>query len=375
MQMRNLLTLAASFALWSASLWCQSSSAPGDQSWKETSNQQSTSGNINPVRTRQSHTESGGRIVDKQTIERRGPDGRYELYLDVERESVKVDAMTVRTVERSYVRGPDGDRKLQQVTQQETRDLAGGEQKIVRSVSNSDANGTFQVVRRQISDSRQISPEVRDTKTTVLSPDLNGGLSPVAQIDERETKTGEHSSQFKKSTLLPDGNGGWQLGEVREGTIQGEAGKNQVRDEKVSRPDGNGKLSVVERTVTKESETAPSEKRDSVEKYVTDIPGTSGDGSLRLAERTITSQSTSLGGGTRTTQQTQQANPGNPSDGMRVTQGAIDIVRPAGSNSTQEKSVTLSLDSKGDLAPVWVDTSRKEIQPAVQVDTRTAPPK
>jgi hypothetical protein len=197
----------------------------------------------------------------------------------------------------------------------------------------------------------------------------------VAQIDERETKTGEHSSQFKKSTLLPDGNGGWQLGEVREGTIQGEAGKNQVRDEKVSRPDANGKLSVVERTVTKESETAPSEKRDSVEKYVTDIPGTSGDGSLRLAERTITSQSTSLGGGTRTTQQTQQANPGNPSDGMRVTEGAIDIVRPAGSNSTQEKSVTLSLDSKGDLAPVWVDTSRKEIQPAVQVDTRTAPPK
>jgi hypothetical protein len=371
---KKLTILGGVILLYGTSLYAQNSNASADQSWKGTSNQQSTSGNLSPVRSRESHTENNGRIIDKQSIERLGPDGRYVPSLDVERESTKIDATTMRTVERTYVRGPDGDRKLQQVTQEETHDLAGGEQRIVRSISNPDANGSLQVVRRRVSDSKQISPSVRETKTTVLSPDINGGLSPVAQVQERETKTGEHSSQFKKSTLLPDGNGGWQVGEVREGVIRGEAGKDQIRDEKVSRPDGNGNLAVVERTVRKETETAPGEKRDTLEKYATDIPGTSADGGLRLAERTTTVQRSS-GGAQQTVQQTQQANPANPSDGMRVTGKTIDIVRPGANGSVQQKTTTLSLDSKGDLSPVWVDTAKKDSQPAVQVDTRTPPPK
>lgn len=365
--MRSLLTFVAIFTLVTGYASAQSS----DQSWKANSSQQSTSGNLNPLRSRESHTESNGRIVDKQSVERLGPDGRYVPYLDVEKESVKINATTVRTVEKTYGRGPDGARTLQQVTQEETRNLPGDEQKVTRSVSNPDANGSLQVVRREVSDSKQLGLNVRETKTTVLSPDLNGGLSPVAQIQNRETKTGEHSTQFKKSTLLPDGNGGWQVGEVREGTTQGD-GKTQTRDEKLLRPDVNGNLSVIERTVTKEAETAPGEKHDTVEKYAKDIPGTSADEGLRLAERTTTVQQTS-GGASQTVQQTQQANPANPGDGIRVTGKTIDIVRPGANGSAQQKTTTLSLDSKGSLSPVWVDTAKKDGPPAVQVDTTTPP--
>lgn len=368
--MKSFLTCAALAAVFTFGGSTALGQTP-DQSWKESSAQQSSSGNLNPLRSRESHTEANGRTVDKQSVERLGPDGRYVPYLDVERESVKVDATTVRTVERTYVRGPDGDRKLQQVRQEETRNLPGDEQKVTRSTSNPDANGTLQVVRREVSDSKQLSPGVRETRTTVLSPDLNGGLSPVAQIQNRETRTGEHSSQFKKSTLLPDGNGGWQVGEVREGVVQGD-GKTQTKDEKLLRPDGNGNLSLVERTVSKEAETSPGEKGASVDKYTRDIPGTSADEGLRLAERTTTVQRTGSSG-SQTVQQTQQANPANPSDGMRVTGKTIDIVRPGSGASAQEKTTTLSLDSKGSLSPVWVDTSKKDSQPAVQVDTRTPP--
>lgn len=367
--MRCFLTCAAATVLAVGSS-AVSAQTP-DQSWKESSNQQSTSGNLNPLRSRESHTESNGRTLDKQSLERLGPDGRYVPYLDVEKESVKVDSTTIRTIERTYVRGSDGSRQLQQVTQEETRNLPSAEQKITRSVSNPDANGTMQIVRREVSDSKQLSPNVRETRTTVLSPDLNGGLSPVAQIQNRETKTGEHSSQFKKSTLLPDGNGGWQVGEVREGVIQGD-GKTQTKDEKLLRPDGNGNLSLVERTVSKEAETAPGEKRASVEKYAKDIPGTSADEGLRLADRTITVEKTA-GASRQIVQQTQQANSANPSNGMRVTGKTIDIVRPGTGGSTQQKTTTLSLDSKGDLSPVWVDTSKRDSQPAVQVDTKTPP--
>jgi hypothetical protein len=343
------------------------------QSWKESTSQQSPSGNLNPIRTRESHSESGGRTIDKQVVERLGPDGRYEPYLNVERETVKVDSGTTRTVEHTYVRGPDGGRTLQQLTTEETRNLSGGEQRIARSVSNPDANGTLQVVRRQISDSKQIDANIRETKTTVLSPDLNGGLSPVAQVTERETKTGEHSAQFKKSTLLPDGNGGWNVGEVREGVIQGIGTQQQTRDEKVSRPDGNGNLNVAERTVTTQSQPAPGESRNTVEKYATDIPGTSGDGSLRLTERSTSTQQTSAAG-TRTVQQTQQANSANPSNGMKVTSKTIDIVRPGSGDSTHRTTTVLSLDSKGDLGVVWVDTGKKDNQPSVKLDTNPAVP-
>ena len=58
---------------------------------------------------------------------------------------------------------------------------------------------------------------------------------------------------------------------------------------------------------------------------------------------------------------------------MNITGKTIDIVRPGSSVSTQQKTTTLSLDSKGDLSPVWVDTGKKDSQPAVQVDTRTPP--
>ena len=56
-----------------------------------------------------------------------GPDGRYVPYSQTEKESVRVDATTVRTVERTFGTGPDGQRVLVQESREETRDLPGGE--------------------------------------------------------------------------------------------------------------------------------------------------------------------------------------------------------------------------------------------------------
>ena len=369
MQPRILLSAVLVYAM-GRLLYAQggSGSSTSDQSWKESTAQQSMSGNLNPIRSRQTHSESGNRTVDKQNAERLGLDGRYVPYLDVERETVKLNSTTVRTVERTYGRGPDGDRVLRQVVTEETHSLAGNEQKTISSTSSPDANGTLQTVRRQISDSKQISANVRETKTTVFGPDLNGGLSRVAQVQERETRTGESSAQFKKSTLLPDGNGGWQVSEVREGTRRGIGTPEQTRDERVLRPDGNGNLTVAERTVTKDSQTVPGESRNTVEKYATDIPGTSGDGSLRLTERSTTVQQTSATG-SKTVQQVERANPANPSDGMQIKGKTIDIVRPGSDGTVKQTTTVLSPDSKGDLGVVWVDTRKKDTQPPLQIST------
>ncbi len=343
-----------------------------DKPWTATSDQQNAA-DSNPIRTTETHSVTDGRTVDKQTLERRGDNGGHEPYLDVETESERVDATTARTVERSFGRDPDGQKHLVQVTEEETRTLPSGEQTVVRTVSNPDVNGHLQIVRRESQDAKQISPSVRETKTTTLSPNANGDLVPIAQTEQRETRSNDNVIKFRSSTSLPDGNGHWQVSEIREGETQEENGKDRVKEERVSRPDLDGKFAVVERTVTKEMGSGPGDKRQTVETYSTEIPGTSGDGSLHLNRRVTTVNRPRSDGGNVTEEQVEERNPGAPGDIPRITQKTIDIIRPSAGGTTSETKTIQSLDSNGNLGVVWIDTGKTDKSSTVQVDTRTPP--
>jgi hypothetical protein len=355
------------------------SSGETNQSWTATTQQQLPS-SVNPTRTSETHTEAGSRTVDNQSTEHMGMYGRYEPYLDVQKETVKVDATTMRTVERTFGRDSDGRKTLVQVTEEEKRSLPGGEVKVVRTTSNPDANGGLQIVQREIADIRQTSPNVQETKTTLLTPTPNGGLAASVQAEERQTKTGDHNVEFRKSTLLPDLNGNWRLSEVREGTVKDDGkDRTKTKEERVLRPGTDGNLSVVERTVSKESENAAGEKRDTVETYSTDVPGSAVDGSLHLNQRVTTVHRKDEDGAQSTEKQIEQRNPAQPSDSLRVTQQAIDIVRPGivrpGLGATSRETQTIrSLDSNGNLGVVSVDTRKQDNAPAIQVDIAPAKP-
>lgn len=343
-------------------------SSDENQSWTATTQEQLPS-NFNPTRTSETHTQAGGRTVDNQSIEAMGTDGHYSPYLDVQTETVKVDANTVRTVERRFGTDSDGRKMLVQVTEEEKRSLPGGEVKITRSTSDLDANGALQLVQREVQDVRQITSAVQETKSTLLTPSSNGGLTASLQTTERETKTSDHTVEFRKSTLLPDSNGGWQVNEVREGTIK-EDGKNRTVEESVLRPGTDGNLSVVQRTVSKESQNAAGEKHSTVENYTTD-PGSPAAG-LRLEQRVVTVHRNDGNGVQSTDKQVEQRNPGQPSDGLRVTEQAIDIVRPGAADITRETQTVRSLDSNGELGVVSVDTRKQQNATPIQVDIAPA---
>jgi hypothetical protein len=350
---------------------CRAQNASRNQAWNASSQQQDPNGGLNPTRTSETHTVVDGRVVDKTTIETLGPDGRYVLYSETERETVRVNDTTVRNVERSFGRGPDGERTLIQERQEESRSLSGGEEKVVRTISNPDANGALQVVQRQLEDSKQLSPGTRETTTTVLTPDVNGGLTPAVQIVDRETQSGEGTIDFKKTTQLSDGTGHWQLSEVREGTSKQENRQILSKDERVLRPDSNGNLAVVEHTVSKQTDAGPGEKRDTIDKYSTNVPGQAGNDSLQLVQREITVQRNTAAGGHSTTRQVAQANPGDPSNGLRVTEETIHIVKPGGSGAADERTILIP-DSDGRLGEVWVDVGKTSNPSVIQVDTRPA---
>lgn len=349
---------------------CLAQNTSGNQSWTASSQQEDPNGALNPTRASETHAVVDGRVIDKTVVEILGPDGRYVVYSETEKESMRVNDTTVRNVERSFGRGPDGGRTLIQERQEESRSLPGGEQKVVRTVSNPDANGALQVVQRELEDSKQLSPGTRETTTTVLTPDMNGGLAPAAQTVQRETKSSDGTIDYKKTTSLSDGAGRLQLGEVREGTIKQENGQMR-KEERVLRPDSNGNLAVVERTVSRQTEAAPGEKRDTVETYSTNVPGQAGNDGLQLVQRQITVQQNTAAGGLSTTRQIEQANSGNPSDGLRVTEEAIDIVQPGGNGTADQKQTILTPGSDGRLGAVWVDIGKTGNPSAIQVDTRT----
>ena len=84
---------------------------------------------------------------------------------------------------------------------------------------------------------------------------------------------------LKKPRCFPMVRETGRISETRQATTRQE-GKSSSSEERVSRVDSDGKLREVSRSVSKESESASGEKRNSLETYSVDVPGSARDGSL-----------------------------------------------------------------------------------------------
>jgi len=328
-----------------------------NESWTATT--QTSVEYTNPSRTTASHDKSGNRSVDKQRVEVLGPDGRYQPDSETEKETIQENATTTRTVVRTYRWDGNGRRYLMRVTEEEARSSASGDAQVVRTTSNSDVNGHLQVVQHEVADIRKTSPDAQETKTTVYFGDGNGGLIPSLQTQELQKRSADHSVEVKKTTLLPDANGNWKVGEVKESTIK-EDGKNRTTEERVSLPDLEGRLSEVSRTVGQETETAAGEKSNTVEKYSKDVPGLAGDGSLRLKQRVTTVQKNNSD--SKTTEQQVEQPTGNPSDGPQASAKTKYTVRYAASGTQQTKTIQ-TRDGSGNFSVISVETQKSNQPP------------
>ena len=332
-----------------------------NESWTATT--QISVEDTSPSRTTDSHLRSGNLSVDKQIVEALGPNGRYQPSFETEKETIHVNATTTRTVVRSYSWDVNGQRNLQQVTEEEARSSASGDVHVIRTTSESDGNGNLQVVQREVADTRKTSPDVQETKTTTYLPNGNGALTPSLQMQELQKRSAEHTVEVKKTLLQPDSSGNWQVAEVKENTIK-EDDKNRTSEERISRPDSDGGLSEVSRSVGKETENAAGEKSARVETYFTNAPGVAADGSLRLNWQVTTGQKTDSGGKT-TDQQGKQPNPNDTNGGLQVNTRAKYIVRYAASGTEETKTIE-ERDINGAFHVVSVEARKSDQAPAAQ---------
>ena len=333
----------------------QDSQSTKDETWTTTS--ESKTDNTNPARTMESHSKSGNRSVDKQRVEVLGTDGRYQPASDTETETIKVDDSTTRTVVRTYTWDGNGRRQLSEVTEEDARTIAGGDKQVTRTTSDRDANGNLQVIQREVENSAKSGADTQETKKTVYRADGNGGFSTLRQMHEVEKRNADKSVEVKKTMLIPDGNGGWQVGEVKEQTIK-EDGKKRTTDERISRPDVNGKLSELFRTVGEETETAAGEKSSTVDTYSDQLPGTAGNGSLQLRRRVTTVQKKDASG-EHAEQQIEEPNLGTPSNGLQTRAKTKYVVQYA-AGGTQKTKTTEVPNSAGKLEPVAGESQQSD---------------
>jgi hypothetical protein len=314
--------------------------------------------NLNPARIIERHSQTGNRTLDERSVQIRGSDGHFEPYQDIERETLQVDATTMRTTTRTFGRDLNGRKTLVQVTEEEKRTLPGGDSNVIRITSDPDVNGKLQPVQREIVETKRVSTDVEETKTTVMLLSANGGLAPAFKTHELRKRSANNTIESHKTTLFLDGAGNWQVSEVRQATTRQE-GTNRTTEERVSRLDSEGKLGEVSRVVSKESESTSGEKLSVVETYSIDVPGSTRDRSLHLVERKTSTESSSSTGERTTEQKVEQTNPGDPGSGLRVSvlvDGRM-VPGPSGEQST----VTIrARDLNGNFGIVSVDTTKSD---------------
>ena len=318
--------------------------------------------NVTPWRTTQSHTKSGNRTVDKQRVEVLGPDGQFRPDTEIETETVRVDDTTTRTVVRTYKWDGNGRRTLAWVTEEEARSTANGGRQAVCTTSSSDVNGNLQIMKREVTDTRKTSPETQETDTKVYLRDGDGGFMMAGQTQELQKRSDDHTIEVMKKTLLPDGNGNWKVDELTEKTVQGNDG-NRTTEERMSRPDAEGRLSEILRAVGEEAENPAGERRNTVDKFSRNVPGSTDDGSMHWTQR-ITTLQKKVSDGETTEQQVEQPNPDNPIDGPQVIAKTRYTVQ-YGALGSEEKKTTQVRDGDGTFRVFYVETRKSDqVHPA-----------
>ena len=339
-----------------------------NKSWTATTDLKGN--NLNPAQIVESHSQNGNQTVDKQSVQIRGVDGYLKPYQDIETETLQVDATTVRTISRAFSHDLKGRKTLVQVTEDERHTLLDGDSNAVRIISTADPNGMLQPVRREIVETKNIATGMEETNTTVMLPSINGGFAPAMKTHELQKPGANGTIESQKTTLLLDGQGNWQVREIRQSTIRHGVNYHDT-EEDVFRRDAEGKLSEFSHVVSKKSESASGETRNVVEIYSLDTPGTTPDGSLHLVERSTSTHRTSATGEQVTEKQVDQVTPGDPGSGLRVSV-LVDGRMVPGPSGEQSTVIIRKRDSNGNLGVVSVETTKSDRIPTIQVQQTPA---
>jgi hypothetical protein len=312
-------------------------------------------GRVIPWRAVRTRSASGDREVVAETVEAPDVDGRMSPIQESVTETIR--SVPTRTQTRSDVFGfgGDGRRQLLRTIESQEETLPNRDTSAAQRTFTPDLNGRTAETSRTIENTRAITPTVRQTVTTTLSPGPNAALQEITRVEQAE-RTDPSVVQHESTHLVRDVNGRWLAIERRAAETRQTGASQRSEAQTIERVDLDGHATIVERTVSSRSgATDPDD--EVVERHIPYVDPLRGStGGLALGEQIHRTTTKTADGGRSTVEEVQGRNPVSPGDPMRVIRRTVTTVRPTGPNHWTTEREVFERDVNGRMTRIAAET-------------------
>ena len=312
-------------------------------------------GDLAPSRSVQTRSESGGREVVVETSEVPDVEGRLAPIQEIVVETIRTAPNTVQTRRDVFGLAADRRRRLFETTESLRETQANGDTTAVHNTRAQDHNGRLGLMSRQMEQTRSTAPDVRQTDTTLLAPNLNEALRETERSEYTERRINPEVVRHDSTHLVRDVNGRWQPIETRRGEAREFGASERMEEETIQRQDINGKLAVDEKTVTRRFN---ANEQDHVviethAPHVDEVPRS--DSRLALSQRVHRTTTATADGGRYTVEEVQARSRVSPNDPLRVVRRVVTTVSPSGPGQWVTESRVFEPDLDGRMRLVRID--------------------
>jgi hypothetical protein len=299
------------------------------------------------VRTR---NESGGREVVTEVVEVPGTDGRFEAASKTTTETVGTGSDSVKVKRNVFGNGAQGALTLIETSDADQQKFPDGTSRTITNTWVPDLSGRLGLSSRRVQEMKPVSPDVQQTVTTLYVPGINQALSETERVQETRRRVGANLVQTDSHRDVRDANGQWQTTETRNQEVRTVGPAEVVEEETVRTLDGDAKLTLSERTVTRRS------RGNGSEQVVTDvfsanIPGLArqAGSSLELDRRIRVTTTPTTNGGSQTVTETEARIPTVANGPIQVVARTVETVRQIRPDVWETQQQTFALDGNGRL--------------------------
>src|SRR5262245_21075031 len=205
-------------------------------------------------------TDSGPREVITEIIETPGMDGRFETTMKTTTETVGIGSPFLKVTREVFGNGANGALTLIEKTIAEQETFPDGASRTITNAWGPDGNGHLNLWYRQVEQVKLVAPDVQQTETIIYLPDINQPLRETERIHETERQIGSNLVQTDIRREFWNTNGEWQTTETREQEVRTISPAEVLEEETVRTVEGDGKLTLKERTITRRSSSVSSDQ-------------------------------------------------------------------------------------------------------------------
>jgi hypothetical protein len=295
-------------------------------------------------------TKSGGREVVTEVVQVPGMNGGFETAAKTITETAGIGSDSVKVKRDVLGNGPLGPFSLIQTSDTDQQSFPDGTSRTVTNTWVPDLGGRINLLSRQVQETKSVAPNVQQSETILYVPGMNEALTDTERVLKEERRLSPNLVRTVSRHDVRDGNGQWQTTETRNREVRTVGNVEVLEEETVRLLDGDGNLTLSERTITHRSRSDDSDQLVT-EVYTPYIQGMAREpGSPLVLDHRVRVISTStVDGGSRTITETEARDASVLTGPIRVVARTVETVRQLGPGVRETQRQTFALDGSGRL--------------------------